>query len=113
MINWADQLDAGVTVLDETGLIIYMNAKAAKIFERFGGATLVGKNAIDCHPEPARTKLIGLLKEPRTNAYTIEKNGVRKMIYQTPWKKPDGSFGGLVELSLELPAEMPHHVRKP
>jgi len=112
MNNWADELDAGVTVIDAQGVILYMNSKAAKIFERFGGASLVGKNALECHPELARTKLAGLLKEPRANAYTIEKNGVKKLIYQTPWRK-DGKFGGLVELSLELPAEMPHHVRKP
>ena len=45
------------------------------------------------------------------NAYTIEKNGVRKMIYQTAWKQ-DGVVGGLVEISMEIPGEMPHHVRK-
>ncbi|MDD4005099.1 MAG: PAS domain-containing protein [Elusimicrobiaceae bacterium] len=112
MENWADELDAGVTVIDGRGVIVYMNGKAAKIFERFGGERLVGKNALECHPEPARTKLAELLQTPRVNAYTIEKNGVRKLIYQAPWRK-DGKFGGIVELSLELPAEMPHHVRKP
>ena len=45
-----------------------------------------------------------------TNVYTIEKNGVRKMIYQTPWRV-DGVVGGLAEISMEIPAEMPHYIR--
>jgi hypothetical protein len=42
--------------------------------------------------------------------YTIEKNGVRKLIFQAPWFQ-DGKYAGLVELALEIPAEMPHFVR--
>ena len=45
-----------------------------------------------------------------TNVYTIEKNGVRKMIYQTAWRV-DGVVGGLAEISMEIPAEMPHYIR--
>ncbi len=41
----------------------------------------------------------------------IGKNGVKKLIYQTPWIE-NGEFRGLVELSLEIPFEMPHFVRK-
>ena len=66
---------------------------------------------MDCHPEPARHKLLHLLETQGTNAYTIEKNGVKKLIYQSPWYKDNGEFGGLVELSLEIPMEMPHFVR--
>jgi len=37
----------------------------------------------------------------------IEKRGRKKIIYQTPWM--DGEiFKGIVELSLEIPFEMPH-----
>ena len=65
---------------------------------------------MDCHPEPARTKVKDLLANPRMNSYTIEKNGVKKMIYQTPWFEA-GKFKGFVELSMEIPFEMPHFVR--
>ena len=51
-----------------------------------------------------------LLTDGGTNVYTIEKNGVRKMIYQTAWRV-DGVVGGLAEISMEIPAEMPHHIR--
>ena len=46
----------------------------------------------------------------RRNIYTIEKRGVRKLIYQTVWRR-EGRIGGLVEFSLEIPAELPHYVR--
>ena len=51
-----------------------------------------------------------LLETGKANAYTIEKKGVRKLIYQEAWFL-DGEVAGLVEMSLELPPEMPHHVR--
>ena len=51
-----------------------------------------------------------LLADGGTNVYTIEKNGVRKMIYQTAWRV-DGVVGGLAEISMEIPAEMPHYIR--
>ena len=44
------------------------------------------------------------------NVYTIEKHGIKKLIYQAPWYR-DGEFAGLVELAIELPAELPHFVR--
>ena len=52
-----------------------------------------------------------MLKHPQTNVYTIEKNGVKKMIRQSPWYK-DGVFSGVTEVSFEIPWEMAHHVRK-
>ena len=45
-----------------------------------------------------------------TNCYTISKNGLRKMIYQTVWKK-GGQVAGLVEISIVLPEDMPHYDR--
>lgn len=44
--------------------------------------------------------------------YTIEKQGQKTLIYQAPWHQ-DGRYRGFIELSLELPAEMPHFVRQP
>ena len=39
------------------------------------------------------------------------KKGVRKMIYQTAWKR-EGVVCGLVEISMEIPGEMPHYIRE-
>lgn len=108
--DWATEFPGSVTVCDPTGITLYMNAKAMETFAKEGGGSLVGKNLLDCHPEPARSKLKSLLENPRTNAYTIEKKGMKKLIYQAPWYH-DGLFAGLVEFSLIIPAEMPHFVR--
>jgi hypothetical protein len=51
-----------------------------------------------------------MLAEPMPNSYTIEKNGIRKMIHQTPWME-DGEFRGVVEISFEIPLDMPHFKR--
>lgn len=107
-MDYMKELNVAITVCDKEGKILQMNDKSQKT--NYGD--LVGQNVLDCHPEPARTKLVQLIKEQATNAYTIEKNGVKKLIYQTPWYE-NGEFMGLVEFSLEIPFEMPHYVRKP
>ena len=81
-----------------------------EVFAADGGAKLIGTNVLDCHPEPSRSKLQGMMDERRTNVYTIQKNGKKKLIYQAPWYK-DGVYAGFVELSLEIPWDMPHFNR--
>jgi transcriptional regulator with PAS, ATPase and Fis domain len=107
---WVKEIPAAITVCDPEGVILEMNDRAIKIFEKDGGAELVGQNVLDCHPEPAYSKLEILLASQKPNIYTIEKNGVKKLIYQGPWYQ-EGQYAGLVELSFEIPNEMPHHVR--
>jgi hypothetical protein len=89
-----------------------MNERSCATFQKDGGKELVGKSLLDCHPEPARSKLKKLLETQGANAYTIEKAGVKKLIYQAPWYVK-GEYRGLVELSLVVPNELPHFVRGP
>lgn len=107
-MEYLNELNVAITICDAEGKILWMNEKS----QLTNSGNLTGQNVIDCHPEPARTKLIDLMQKQITNAYTIEKNGVKKLIYQTPWYS-EGVYAGLVELSLEIPFEMPHYVRKP
>ena len=109
-IDWIKEFSAAVTVCDPQGIILAMNDRAVQVFAADGGSALVGTNALDCHPEPSRTKLRTMLAEGRKNVYTIEKRGVKKLIYQCPWTK-GGVYRGFVELSLEIPFEMPHFIR--
>lgn len=104
-------LPFAVTACDIDGIIIYMNEKSQATFLKNGKETLIGKSLFDCHPEHAAQKIKELLKTGTTNVYTIEKNGIKKMIYQCPWFK-EGMVMGLVEISLVLPEEIPHFVRK-
>jgi len=108
--DWIKQFPAAVTVCDCKGTILDMNDKAARTFEKEGGYALIGKNLLDCHPKPARGKVQSLLDMCEKNVYTIEKNGIKKLIYQCPWFE-NGQYAGFVELSLEIPFEMEHFVR--
>lgn len=110
-LDWVTNFPGAVTVCDRQGVILFLNEKAQAKLAKEGGAALVGKNLLDCHPEPARRKLEELLANPRVNVYTIEKNSQKKLIYQAPWTQ-SGVVAGLVELSLELPNPLPHFVRK-
>jgi hypothetical protein len=111
MDYWLDEYDAAITICDREGVIVYMNDRSKKAFTKYdeSGVT-IGSSLIECHPEPARTRLKEMLKEPVVNVYTIEKNGIKKIIRQSPWYK-DAVFSGVVELSVEIPEAMPHYLR--
>jgi transcriptional regulator with PAS, ATPase and Fis domain len=108
---WIKEFPAAITVSDPDGIILELNDKAAKSMAKDGGLALIGKNMLDCHPDPARGKLERLMDEKKANAYTLEKNGIKKFIYQSPWFK-DGRYAGFIELSFEIPFEMPHFIRE-
>jgi hypothetical protein len=110
--SWVQEFAGAITICDPDGVIVEMNDKAVQAFQGQGGAVLIGTNMLDCHPEPARTKTRELLDSRRTNVYTIEKRGQKKLIYQAPWYQ-DSQYRGFIELSLELPADMPHFIREP
>ena len=51
-----------------------------------------------------------MLDTQQTNIYSIEKNGVKKLVYQSAWFE-EGQYAGFIELVLEVPFEMPHFSR--
>lgn len=106
--EWAKEMNCAVTVCDTKGIILYMNDKACQTFEKHG--SLIGKNLFDCHNTESIKKINEMLATGGKNTYTIEKNGIKKMIYQTAWKE-NGIVGGLVEISMEIPQNMPHYIR--
>jgi len=107
--DWAKELDCSITVCDKDGVIVYMNDKAVKQYEKHGD--LIGKNLFGCHNERSKEIIRRLLSEGGDNIYTIEKDGVHKMIFQGAWKE-GGEVAGLCEISMVIPAEMPHYIRK-
>ena len=86
--DWAKEMNCAVTVCDADCNIIYMNDLSRATFDI----------------------MRRLLAEGGSNSYTISKQGRRKLIYQTAWRK-DGEVAGLVELSIVLPDDMPHYDR--
>ncbi len=108
--EWLEGMDIAVTVCDPDGVGLYLNDRAARMFAKDGGRALVGKSLLDCHPEPARSKMLALLKDHRSHSYTIEKGGKKKFIHSVPWFK-EGQFAGLVEIALDMPFEI-HNIKR-
>jgi hypothetical protein len=108
--SWVREFPGAITVCDPCGIILEMNDQSARLFAGDGGRDLIGTNVLDCHPEPARSKLEAMMKEHRVNVYTTEKNGVKRLIYQAPWFV-NGEYRGFIEVGLEVPSIIPHFVR--
>ncbi len=53
-INWMDGIQVAVTYCDANGIIRDMNSASIEVFSKDGGEKLIGKNVLDCHPEPGR-----------------------------------------------------------
>lgn len=111
MKDWKEEAGFAITVCDAEGIITEMNSKACGTFAKYGGKTLIGRSLLDCHNEDSRRKIKALLAGAPPNVYTIEKNGIKKLIYQSPLYE-EGKPSGLVEISLEIPSQMPHFIRK-
>lgn len=106
--DWAKELNCSITVCDKDGVIVYQNDRAVEQYRKRGD--LIGKNLFDCHNERSSAIIRHLLETGGTNTYTIEKNGVHKMIFQSAWKK-EGVVAGLCEISMIIPAQLPHYIR--
>ena len=100
-----EELPVGITVCDTKGIILSMNERAALIFKKSGGRELIGKNLLECHPPQAGQKVLDLYEKKQPNAYTVEKNGIKSLLYQAPWYE-DGQFMGFVEFIFTLPEQM-------
>lgn len=102
---WADELDCATTVCDREGVVLYQNRRSIEV-----NGDVRGRSLIPCHNERSRAIIARLLSDGGRNVYTIQKRDVRKLIYQTVWRRA-GAVAGLVEFSMEIPEEMPHYVR--
>ena len=104
---WGDNLKTcAITVADLDGVVLYQNRRSVEV-----NGDVRGRSMIPCHSERSRQIISRLMSEGATNAYTIQKRELRKLIYQMPWYEA-GEGAGLGEFSLEIPAEMPHYVRE-
>ncbi|OFX62164.1 MAG: diguanylate cyclase [Bacteroidetes bacterium GWA2_30_7] len=109
-LKYFDEFPSAVTICDLNGKFIYMNKKSEQVFEKYGGSSLIGKNIFDFHNENSKAKITELFSSGTPNSYTILKNGIKKLIHQSPWYE-NGIMAGLIEISIEIPTEMPHFIR--
>jgi len=107
---WVKEFPGTVVVSDTAGTIVNMNDAAAKWFADKGGRELIGKSLFEVHKEASQEKIRAMIASKATNVYTIERECVRYLIFQSPWYR-DGTLAGLVEFVLQVPEEIPHHAR--
>jgi transcriptional regulator with PAS, ATPase and Fis domain len=105
-VEWAEELNAAVTVCDTEGIIVYMNRYSIRQFKKRGGEKLLGENLLNCHPEPSKTKLKQMLAQHTEHMSIVEKEGVKTIFLQTPWRV-DGLFRGIIEISFVLDPKLP------
>lgn len=110
MNDWVRELPAEVMVCDTAGVVLEMNAEAEALFAEDGGASLLGTDVLACHPEPARTKLGGMLARQMPNAYYNTEKGEKRFFFQSPWFS-GGQYAGFVELSFPVPEQILHFLR--
>jgi hypothetical protein len=110
--EWVEEYPGSITVCDRTGTILELNKGAVESFRALGGRKLIGSNLMDCHPEPARSKLERMIRSRQTNVYTVKKGRIRKIVLQTPWYRKN-RYSGFVEISLPITGKIPNIVRNP
>jgi transcriptional regulator with PAS, ATPase and Fis domain len=109
--GWVEEFPAAIEVCDTAGIVLELNKKAVESFRAQGGKKLLGSNLFNCHPEAARRKLKRLMRNRGTSVYTVTKGGSSKIVLQVPWYKR-GKYRGFVEISMKIPAKIPHIIRK-
>ena len=110
MNEWVGEFPAEITVCDTEGTVVEMNAGADDLFQEDGGRLLMGTNLLNCHPEPARSRLAGMLEKPLSNAYFETEKGEKRFFFQSPWYQ-NGEYAGFVEISFPVPETLPHFKR--
>ena len=108
--NWTETTPVSITVCDRDGKIVEMNAASRETFTKYGGEKLLGQSLYDCHNENSGRIIRELMDENRSNIYMIERGGKRQLICQLPYQDGD-AVGGLVEIFIDLPENMPTHKR--
>lgn len=108
--SWIKEYPAAVTICDPQGIILEMNDKAAQGFAKYGGRELIGQSLFECHSESSCRKLEQILQNQTPHSYTMEKEGVKKLVYQAPWYH-EGQYAGCVEIVIEMMPNQPHYIR--
>ena len=111
-MDWIKDLPVAVVICDRKGVLTYLNDAAAAMYAPFGGYALLGTSVFDgCHKQQASNdKMMEIMETRKPHTYSIERNGVKRLIHQMP-HIINGEVIGIVELAIIIPFEIPHFVR--
>ncbi len=108
--EWIATYPAEIIVCDQDGTILDMSDVAIRIYEKEGGAALIGSSVFDHHPEPARSQMVDVVNRRSHVVYTTEKAGRKKLISIGSWFR-NGEYAGFTLITLDLPATVPNIVK--
>ncbi len=106
-----DRLQAGVTIADAKGRIVYLNDLAAAHYADRGGRALVGTHLDDCHNAQSQAKIREIYARHRggdtmpTRYYEEKEDGRAQSIVLIPLVD-GGTFVGLAELMWDERADL-------
>ena len=97
-----DQDPAPVVLCDLSHTILYMNPVAVKRYEKYGGAALLGKSLLNCHPKAAREmieKVLSWFRESpdHNRIYEFRNDEENKDVYMVALRAEDGTLIGYYE----------------
>ena len=105
--EWVATYPAEIMVCDQDGTILEMSDVSIQIYEKEGGAEMIGRNVFAHHLEPAKSQMMNVVKQKRHVIYTAEKGGLKKLVSVAPWYK-EGEYAGFALIVLDLPKKIPN-----
>jgi sensor histidine kinase regulating citrate/malate metabolism len=109
-MDWEKNYSAAIAICNKEGIITYLNDAAAAMYVNNGGYDLIGKSLFECHKPSSNDKMADIMRTGKPHTYTTEKKGIKRLIYQAPHIE-NGDVLGIVELAIEIPFDIPHHIR--
>lgn len=108
--EWIATYPAEIMVCDADGTILEMSDISIQIYEKEGGANMIGRNVFDHHVEPAKSQMMNVVKQKRHVMYTAEKSGLKKLVSIAPWYR-EREYAGFALIVFDLPEKLPNIVK--
>lgn len=74
------EINGAIIASTTDGIVVYQNDKS-----KAADGNMIGKNMRRCHKPESLAKIDAMINNNASREYTIEKNGVKEFICQTPW----------------------------
>jgi len=105
--EWVKTYPAEIMVCDADGIILEMSDTAIKIYEKKGGAALIGRNVFDHHDTTSQKQMKSVVDQRKHVIYSTEKGGIKKLVSIAPWYH-EGEYAGFALIVLDLPDNIPN-----
>jgi len=109
--DWAFTYPAEIMVCGPDGLILEMNQTAIQLYEKEGGAAMIGSNVFNHHHEPAASQLRAIVARQQVTTYTTQKQNRNTLVRIAPWYRNE-HYAGFVLITFELPEHLPNIVKE-